>query len=75
MKNLTETLNTSINEAREEAYTVAFTGFVDKEDLPISTTVYVPREYAKKFQEYLEKEKDNSVYRAEGYTNDWELED
>jgi hypothetical protein len=64
-----------INEAKEEAYAVAFTNFVDKEGLPITTYIYVPREYAKDFQKYLEKEKDNTVAHAEGYTNDWELDD
>lgn len=76
MKDLKDVVKESIlAEAKEEAYAVAFTGFVDKEGLPITTYVYVPKEHAKDFQKYLEKEKDNSVAHAEGYTNDWELED
>lgn len=76
MQGLCEKLNDSlINEAREEAYTVAFTGFVDKDGLPISTTIYVPKEHRKAFEKYLSNEKDNTIYQAEGYTNDWSLED
>ena len=74
MKNLTETLNASINEAKEEAYSVAFLGFVDRDGLPITTYVYVPKEYKKAFEKYLEDEADNTIYNAEGYTNDWVLE-
>lgn len=75
MNYLNESLGKPVNEAKEEAYSVAFNDFKDKEGIPITTVVYVPREYAKDFQKYLEKEAGNSVYRAQGYTNDWELED
>ena len=76
MQGLCEKLNESVlTEAREEAYSVAFNGFVDKEGLPITTVIYVPKEYRKAFEKYLADEKDNTVYHAEGYTNDWELED
>lgn len=75
MKNLTESLEQSINESREEVYSVDFLGFEDKEGIPITVHVHVPKEYAKDFQKYLEKEKDSIIYRAEGYTNDWDLDD
>lgn len=62
-----------INEAREEIYNVAFIGLDDKEGLPLTVQVHVQREYSKAFEEYLEKEADNSIYRADGLTNDFEL--
>lgn len=73
MKNLTETLNTSINEAREEVYSVAFTGFTDSEGLPIAVKVTIPKENAKDFEKYLQKEQDNTIYNADGLTNNFEL--
>lgn len=63
-----------INEAREEVYSVAFSGFVDKEGSPLTVQVHVPKEYAKDFEKYLEKEVDNTIYNAEGRTNNWELD-
>lgn len=74
MKNLTETLNNSINEAREDIYSVAFSGFEDKEGMAIPVKVYVPHEYAKDFEKFLDKEGGNSVEHACGLTNDYELD-
>ncbi len=71
MKNLTEMLN----EAREEIYSVAFVDYKDKHDLPITVKISVPKEYSREFEEYLTKEKDNTIYNANGYTNDFEIED
>lgn len=71
MKSLQESI---VNEAREEVYSVAFSGFKDKEDLPITVTVSVPHEFAKDFEKYLDKEGGNSVYQASGVTNDYEID-
>jgi len=71
MKNLNEMLN----EAREEVYNVAFIDFKDHHNTPITVKISVPKEWAREFQEYLAREKDNTVYNANGYTNDFELED
>lgn len=69
---LSESLN--VNEAKQEAYTVAFTDFVDEDGVPITTTIYVPKEYKSEFEEYLQDEVGNTIYNAEGYTNNWELD-
>ena len=69
---LSESLN--VNEAKKEAYTVAFTDFVDEDGVPITTTIYVPKEYKTEFEKYLQNEVDNTIYNAEGYTNNWELD-
>lgn len=74
MKDINELINESINEAREEVYGVAFSGFEDKEGSPITVTISVPREYAKDFEKYLDKEGGNSIAHASGRTNDYELE-
>ena len=74
MKDINELINESINEARDEVYSVAFTGFEDREGLPITVQVYVPRAYARDFEKYLDKEGGNSVTHACGQTNDYELD-
>lgn len=74
MKNLTDFIKENLNEAREEIYNVAFIGLDDKEGLPLTVQVHVPREYSKAFEKYLEKEADNSIAHADGLTNDFELD-
>ena len=69
---LSESLN--VNEAKKEAYTVAFTDFVDEDGVPVTTTIYVPKEYKTEFEKYLQDEAGNTIYNAEGYTNNWELD-
>ena len=74
MKGLAEFIKENLNEAREEIYDVAFIGLDDKEGLPLTVQVHVPREYSKAFEKYLEKEADNSIAHAGGLTNDFELD-
>lgn len=64
MKTLQESI--SINEAREVEYRVAFIGFEDEEGLPPTVTILVPREHARAFDDFLEKEQDNIFSHAEG---------
>ena len=64
MKTLQESIN--INEAREVEYRVAFIGFEDEEGLPPTVKILVPREHARAFDDFLEKEQDNIFSHAEG---------
>ena len=64
MKTLQESI--SINEAREVEYRVAFISFEDEEGLPPTVTILVPREHARAFDDFLEKEQDNIFSHAEG---------
>lgn len=74
MENLKDLIQESIvNEAREEIYSVAFIGLDDKEGIPLTVQVHVPREYSRAFEKYLEKEADISIAHADGLTNDYEL--
>ena len=74
MKGLADFIKENLNEAREEIYSVAFIGLDDKDGLPLTVQVHVPREYSKAFEKYLEKEADNSIAHADGLTNDFELD-
>ena len=65
MKTLQDSIN--INEAREIEYRVTFIGFNDDEDgLPTTVKILVPREHARAFDNFLEKEQDNIFGHAEG---------
>ena len=64
MKTLQESIN--INEAREIKYRVTFLGFDDEDGLPPTVTILVPREHARAFDNFLEKEQDNIFGHAEG---------
>ena len=48
--------------------------FVDEDGVPVTTTIYVPKEYKTEFEKYLQDEAGNTIYNAEGYTNNWELD-
>lgn len=63
MKTLQESI---VNEARGVEYTVAFTGFNDEDGLPIAVDIMIPREYAKEFEKFLEKEEGNTFTHADG---------
>lgn len=63
-----------INESREEIYSVAFSGVNDKDGLPATVKVHVPREYAKAFENFLDRESGNTVVHACGNTNNYELD-
>ena len=64
MKTLQESIN--INEAREIEYRVTFIGFEDEDGLPQTVTILVPREYARAFDNFLEKEQDNIFRHVDG---------
>ena len=66
MKNLKEKL---ISEAsnKEVEFTVAFSGATDEDQIPFSVKILVESQYKDIFKQYLEDEKDNSIYKAE----DW----
>lgn len=75
MKNIVESIGTTrIDESSEWHYRVAFTDFTDRDGLPITVTIAIPKEYRKDFQQYLQKEKDNTVYAAEDTSGYWELD-
>lgn len=59
----------SLNEAREEVYSVQFIGFDE------TVKISVPKEYSKDFEKFLTKEIDNIFAHASGYTNDFEVEE
>lgn len=63
MKTLQESM---INEAREIEYRVTFLGFEDEDGLPTTVKILVPREHARVFDDFLEKEQDNIFGHAEG---------
>ena len=65
MKTLVESI-CSVNEAREVEYRVAFLDFLDEEGLPMTVKILVPRENARKFDDFLEKEEGNIFMHAEG---------
>lgn len=65
MKTLQESI---VNEARGAEYVVAFLGFNDEDGLPISVDIMIPREYAKEFDKFLEKEEGNTFAHADGGT-------
>lgn len=50
-------------------FTVAFTGAVDREGLPITTVIYINVDEADVFEEYLRKEIGNTVMYAERMGN------
>ena len=66
MKSLTESINNTINEAREIEYRVSFIGFEDNDGLPTTVKILVPRELARSFDNFLENQKDNMFFHAEG---------
>lgn len=73
MINLREQIEESINEARNYPYRVAFSGLTDAdgEQIVVNITLDNARD-AKFFDAYLEKEIDNTIYRASGGPNDYE---
>lgn len=62
-----KTLTNLINEAREVEYRVSFLNFIDDDTTTTPTVkILVPRELARKFDDFLEKEQDNIFAHAEG---------
>lgn len=75
MKSITESINTTrIDESSEWHYRVSFLDFKDREGLPITVTIAIPKEYRKDFQQFLENEKGNTVFAAEDTSGYWELD-
>ena len=68
MKTLSKYINENIvNEAREISYRVQLTDVLDEEDeLPITVTISVEKEYQKVFEKWLNDEEGNIFSYAEG---------
>lgn len=56
----------SVNEAREINYRVQLADVLDDEDLPITITMVVEKEYQKQFEKWLENEEGNIFLHATG---------
>ena len=61
-----KTLKTTIKEASQMRFNVAFNDLLDKEGLPIGVTILVDRENVKEFTDFLKKEEGNIFAHAEG---------
>jgi hypothetical protein len=67
MKTLSKYINENIvNEAREISYRVQLADVLDDEDLPITITMSVEKEYQKQFEQWLENEEGNIFLHADG---------
>ena len=60
MKHINESINDSIQEARQLPYRVQFNG----PDGPVDATVMVDARDSKKFEAYLQEEIDNTILHA-----------
>lgn len=61
-----KTLKSVLNEARQIEYRVAVNNVHDSEDLPVTVTIMVDKEYQKSFEKWLEDQQDNEFAHAEG---------
>ena len=61
-----KTLKSVLNEARQIEYRVAVNSVHDSEDLPVTVTIMVDKEYQKSFEKWLEDQQDNEFSHAEG---------
>ena len=61
-----KTLKSVLNEARQIEYRVAVNNVHDSEDLPVTVTIMVDKEYQKSFEKWLEDQQDNEFTHAEG---------
>lgn len=61
-----KTLKSVLNEARQIEYRVAVNNVHDSEDLPVTVTMMVDKEYQKSFEKWLEDQQDNEFSHAEG---------
>lgn len=61
-----KTLKSVLNEARQIEYRVAVNNVHDSEDLPVTVTIMVDKEYQKSFEKWLEDQQDNEFSHAEG---------
>lgn len=70
MKSIQEVINTSVNEAKNYPYSVAFNigGKIIETDIVLRNS-----RDAALFDQWLEEEVDNNVYHADGGPNDIEL--
>lgn len=67
MKELKDFMNESlIEEARQIEYRVSINEILDSEDLPVTVTMLVDKEYQKSFEKWLEDQQDNEFSHAEG---------
>lgn len=61
-----KTLKSVLNEARQIEYRVAVNNVHDSEDLPVTVTMMIDKEYQKSFEKWLEDQQDNEFSHAEG---------
>lgn len=67
MKSLSNYIKeSSVNEAREIDYRVQLADVLDDEDLPVTITMVVEKEYQKQFEKWLENEEGNIFLHADG---------
>lgn len=67
MKSLKQQISeSSINEARQVEYRVAFLDPKDSEGMTFGVSILVDKEYQKAFEKYLEDEEGNTFEHAEG---------
>jgi hypothetical protein len=66
MKNLSTTINETINESRQIEYRVALTNCLDKNGLPMSVIISIDNTDMKHFEAYLTDEEGNTFLHAEG---------
>jgi hypothetical protein len=61
-----KSIKNMINEARQIEYKVSMIDVLDNEDLPITVTMVVDKEYQRSFEDWLEDQQDNLFSHAEG---------
>lgn len=67
MKSLSNYIKeSSVNEAREIYYRVQLADVFDDEDVPVTITMVVEKEYQKQFEKWLENEESNIFLHADG---------
>ena len=67
MKSLSNYIKeSSVNEAREIYYRVQLADVLDDEDVPVTITMVVEKEYQKQFEKWLENEEGNIFLHADG---------
>lgn len=67
MKSLSNYIKeSSVNEAREINYRVQLADVLDDEDVPVTITMVVEKEYQKQFEKWLENEEGNIFLHADG---------
>lgn len=66
MKNLSTTINETINESRQIEYHAALNDVLDSEGLPITISILVDKANQKNFEKWLENQEYSLFSHAEG---------